>query len=456
MVYPYTIIKYPNRIDKNASGWSVSGEYFNVPASSPYTDYLDHIPYGTATTFIYASGGAAYTQTLSSTPGAGEFYMDYSVGKVKFNSSDATAAVEARYITLGDDIMALHVNNMQDEVYGIETNMGRGINGSFVDLSTRLNYMTLYPSVHASGVNATVQYNSNGYFAGDSDFTWNAGTNTLTVNQNIFPIASGYGYVGTTTTAWNTGAFDNLYCKYIYGDGSFLTGKGAIGYTHYQTIAADTWTVNHTLGTPEIIIQVNDAATPRNLLIPQNIEFTDDDTATITFPFAVAGEAICISASGASMGGASGTASHDALTNLLWSQADHTIDANIVPTASGTQDVGTQAVPFDEVNANNIRGTFYGDGSNLTGIVLSSGAFNFDIIPSSSGVYDLGSPSNTFDNVYANNVYGYNSFVTSDTGAYYFGDPSVDGTWRFIRAGNDLLAQRRETASWITKSAFLA
>jgi hypothetical protein len=41
---------------------------------------------------------------------------------------------------------------------------------------------------------------------------------------------------------------------------------------------------------------------------------------------------------------------HSALTNLEWSVAGHTIDDDIVPTASGTQDVGTQTIPFAEGN----------------------------------------------------------------------------------------------------------
>lgn len=41
-------------------------------------------------------------------------------------------------------------------------------------------------------------------------------------------------------------------------------------------------------------------------------------------------------------------------------------------------------------------------------------------------------------------------------GYIYFGDPNTDGTWRFYSNGTDLLVERRESSSWIEKSAFLA
>ncbi len=40
--------------------------------------------------------------------------------------------------------------------------------------------------------------------------------------------------------------------------------------------------------------------------------------------------------------------------------------------------------------------------------------------------------------------------------AHYFGDPTTDGTWKFVRSGNDLLAQRRESGSYVTKQTISA
>lgn len=39
----------------------------------------------------------------------------------------------------------------------------------------------------------------------------------------------------------------------------------------------------------------------------------------------------------------------------------------------------------------------------------------------------------------------------SSTGAFYLGNPSVDGTWRITRSGNNLVTERREVGVWVIK-----
>jgi hypothetical protein len=39
---------------------------------------------------------------------------------------------------------------------------------------------------------------------------------------------------------------------------------------------------------------------------------------------------------------------------------------------------------------------------------------------------------------------------------FYRGDPTTDGSWRSMRSGNDLVFQRRESSSWVTKSTISA
>lgn len=41
--------------------------------------------------------------------------------------------------------------------------------------------------------------------------------------------------------------------------------------------------------------------------------------------------------------------------------------------------------------------------------------------------------------------------VVKSTDAFYLGDPNVDGSWRVTRSGNNLVRQRRESGSWVTK-----
>jgi hypothetical protein len=42
--------------------------------------------------------------------------------------------------------------------------------------------------------------------------------------------------------------------------------------------------------------------------------------------------------------------------------------------------------------------------------------------------------------------------VVNDASAFYMGDPSANDSWRIIRSGNNLLHQRREAGSWVTKN----
>ena len=50
----------------------------------------------------------------------------------------------------------------------------------------------------------------------------------------------------------------------------------------------------------------------------------------------------------------------------------------------------------------------------------------------------------------------YDEVHSPDTGAVYFGDSETDGSWRITRSGNDLVIQRRESGSWVTKSTISA
>lgn len=44
--------------------------------------------------------------------------------------------------------------------------------------------------------------------------------------------------------------------------------------------------------------------------------------------------------------------------------------------------------------------------------------------------------------------------MPQNSGALYFGDPTVDGTWAIVVSGTGLVIQRRESGSWVTKGGF--
>jgi hypothetical protein len=63
-------------------------------------------------------------------------------------------------------------------------------------------------------------------------------------------------------------------------------------YTHTQDIADTTWNINHQLHTTTVNIQVYDGL--NRAIIPDEIETTGPDTATITLKTAIAGRAVVV------------------------------------------------------------------------------------------------------------------------------------------------------------------
>jgi hypothetical protein len=49
----------------------------------------------------------------------------------------------------------------------------------------------------------------------------------------------------------------------------------------------------------------------------------------------------------------------------------------------------------------------------------------------------------------------YDNLRAKDVGAFYLGNETTDGSWRFIRSGNNLVAQRREATVWVTKNTIV-
>jgi hypothetical protein len=63
----------------------------------------------------------------------------------------------------------------------------------------------------------------------------------------------------------------------------------------------------------------------------------------------------------------------------------------------------------------------------------------------------------TFDAVGASAGFMFSDYVaTASDKAFYLGDPATDGTWRFVRSGNDLVVERRESGNYVLKTTFTA
>jgi hypothetical protein len=101
---------------------------------------------------------------------------------------------------------------------------------------------------------------------------------------------------------------------------------------------------------------------------------------------------------------------------------------------------------------------------NAGGINVGSGAFTASpgIINAQTGLrinnaaaagnYLRGNGTNFVSSpIQQSDITALNDIVLPSTGATYYGAVNTDGSWRTIRSGNDLLHQRRESGTWVTK-----
>lgn len=52
---------------------------------------------------------------------------------------------------------------------------------------------------------------------------------------------------------------------------------------------------------------------------------------------------------------------------------------------------------------------------------------------------------------FVQDVYIGDDLVQASDSIHYFGDKTTDGSWRFVRSGNNFVIERRESGSWVTK-----
>lgn len=338
MTYPNNIDYFVAKIDKNASGWYVSGENFNVP-SSPYYLYLDHVPKDSATTTILPSGGGSpWTEDLTGSPAAGEYYVNYDVGRVTFNSSDLGTSLEAQYDTLGDDIMAEHINDLQLSASGIEENIGLGAASIYDNIAQRLDtFISVGDSINASEV----------------DIITPPGLSATTVQE--FIDASG------TANRSDTNPFGIGWNDIYDADGDMVRAQNNIttGYLYANTITASGSQIGLNVDGPDEDqwMYFYDNSSP----IGQWMKWDDgDDRFEFSGDLYVHGD-ITASGIGSSYWFESGG-------DTLWPEAGQdvsveadilasgslTVGANVLPLSSGVSDIGTVTDAFNDAHIDKI------------------------------------------------------------------------------------------------------
>ena len=109
--------------------------------------------------------------------------------------------------------------------------------------------------------------------------------------------------------------------------------------------------------------------------------------------------------------------------------------------STGELTVGNYTFPTADGSANQVLKT---DGSG----VLSWATISTNYLPLSGGTLtgDLTGTTATFTGKVTTG-----DVQTGSTNAFYFGDSVTDGSWRITRNGNNLVFERRESGSWVTK-----
>jgi hypothetical protein len=142
------------------------------------------------------------------------------------------------------------------------------------------------------------------------------------------------------------------------------------------------------------------------------------------------------------------------LATQMWRSVLIGADKNTLSTESA---VNVTLTPFDSDFIPCMTGTFGAD-LGVEHNVHVLGAIRAD----SAMLTDLVVPVGNVLTVRTNSGLQLDSFVetTSDVqipsdNAFYFGDKDIDGSWRIIRSGNNLLFQQRVSGSWVTKDTML-
>ena len=108
--------------------------------------------------------------------------------------------------------------------------------------------------------------------------------------------------------------------------------------------------------------------------------------------------------------------------------------------SNGTNDYDTADLALCRSSANNLGIT---NGSSTNYALIGSNG----ILPGADNTYDLGSSAASFRSAYIDT-----DVIAATTSFYYWGPTGSDGSWRMGLSGGNMVIQKRESGSWVTKS----
>jgi len=131
MAYPGSITSFTEKVNL---GQIITSESHTIPLVDPFTVVLNHLPRYDVPSSISIPG---FTE-VSGSPGSNQFQVVYASGLIYFNSSNAGQSIGVSYKCVGDEVIASHVNDLQNEAVIIETTLGANPQGSYTDVAERL------------------------------------------------------------------------------------------------------------------------------------------------------------------------------------------------------------------------------------------------------------------------------------------------------------------------------
>jgi hypothetical protein len=146
---------YPSSIDS----FSVLTDRGTIIAPSSYTVSAT-APYTVTTLYPILSGVTipGYTEVTGTPATPTQFRVLYRTNKIEFAATAAGASVSVTYVTLGSVISSSLINNLQDSVVAIETELGANVKNTYTDLKERIDAMqTTTGHTHEPGEDLTTQ-----------------------------------------------------------------------------------------------------------------------------------------------------------------------------------------------------------------------------------------------------------------------------------------------------------
>jgi hypothetical protein len=229
--------------------------------------------------YVVLSQTASYVQTAQTAS-----YVLQAVS-ASYWSGSITNAESASYA-----LTSSYSNNATSASYATNALSASYWSGSIENAATASYVLNAVSASYATNA-LTASYASNVPVTASYALTANSASYALTASYISGSGAGvGFPFSGSAIITGSLYVSSSFISGSFKGDGSGITGLTAGGKIHTQSTAASTWTFTHNLGVQYPNVTVYNAS--NEIILPQTITATDDNTLVLTFGASVAGYAV--------------------------------------------------------------------------------------------------------------------------------------------------------------------